>query len=156
MFEINNYTLQVSFDKLQRNGNIEKLLYLFPLSIRISDFETQFLDDVDKLLFIRDCLLSYNLHNEINNSKINNDFVYLSKDFTSKKNQNLDSLIKNMDKYLISEFNSCKTINLLNYLVGQVMRYTKGRAQPDLVLDLLKEKVNKLSNQLVLIIIKTI
>ncbi|MDD3031599.1 MAG: Asp-tRNA(Asn)/Glu-tRNA(Gln) amidotransferase subunit GatB [Atribacterota bacterium] len=34
----------------------------------------------------------------------------------------------------------------LNYLVGQVMRYTKGRAQPDLVLDLLKEKVNKLSN----------
>lgn len=118
MFEINNYTLQVSFDKLQKNGNIEKLLYLFPLSIRISDFETQFLDDNDKLLFIRDCLLSYNLHNEINNSKINNDFVYLSKDFTSNKYQNLDSLIKNMDKYLISEFNSCKTINLLNYLVG--------------------------------------
>lgn len=30
----------------------------------------------------------------------------------------------------------------LNYLVGQVMRYTKGRAQPDLVLNLLKEKMN--------------
>lgn len=31
---------------------------------------------------------------------------------------------------------------VLNYLVGQVMRYTKGRAQPDLVLNLLKEKMN--------------
>jgi hypothetical protein len=30
----------------------------------------------------------------------------------------LDSIIKNMDKYLTSDFNSCKTINLLNYLVG--------------------------------------
>lgn len=32
----------------------------------------------------------------------------------------------------------------LNFLAGQVMRYTKGRAQPNLVLDLLKEKMNKL------------
>ncbi len=34
----------------------------------------------------------------------------------------------------------------VHYLVGQVMRYTKGRAQPDLVLDLLKEKMNKIEN----------
>jgi aspartyl-tRNA(Asn)/glutamyl-tRNA(Gln) amidotransferase subunit B len=34
----------------------------------------------------------------------------------------------------------------VNYLVGQVMRYTKGRAQPDLVLELLKEKMNILKN----------
>jgi len=34
----------------------------------------------------------------------------------------------------------------VNFLVGQVMRYTKGRAQPDLVLNLLKEKMNKLEN----------
>jgi aspartyl-tRNA(Asn)/glutamyl-tRNA(Gln) amidotransferase subunit B len=34
----------------------------------------------------------------------------------------------------------------VNYLVGQVMRYTKGRAQPDLVLELLKEKMNKFQN----------
>ena len=34
----------------------------------------------------------------------------------------------------------------VNYLVGQVMRYTKGRAQPDLALQLLKEKMNKLKN----------
>ncbi len=31
----------------------------------------------------------------------------------------------------------------VNFLVGQVMRHTKGRAQPDLVLSLLKEKINK-------------
>jgi len=34
----------------------------------------------------------------------------------------------------------------VNFLVGQVMRHTKGRAQPDLVLNLLKEKMNKLEN----------
>ncbi len=34
----------------------------------------------------------------------------------------------------------------VNFLVGQVMRHTKGRAQPDLVLNLLKEKMNKLQN----------
>jgi aspartyl-tRNA(Asn)/glutamyl-tRNA(Gln) amidotransferase subunit B len=34
----------------------------------------------------------------------------------------------------------------LNFMVGQVMRYTKGRAQPDLVLDLLKEKMDKWKN----------
>jgi aspartyl-tRNA(Asn)/glutamyl-tRNA(Gln) amidotransferase subunit B len=34
----------------------------------------------------------------------------------------------------------------VNYLVGQVMRYTKGRAQPDLVLEILKEKMNKFKN----------
>lgn len=118
MVNLKNYTLQICFDKLNNNGNIEKLLYLFPLSIRISDFETQFLDDSDKLLFIRDCLLSFNLNNEINNSKINNEFICFNKDFDSKNLYNLNNIIKKMDKYLLSDFNSCKTINLLNYLVG--------------------------------------
>ena len=33
----------------------------------------------------------------------------------------------------------------IHFLVGQVMRYTKGRAQPDLVLSLLQERISKLS-----------
>jgi aspartyl-tRNA(Asn)/glutamyl-tRNA(Gln) amidotransferase subunit B len=32
----------------------------------------------------------------------------------------------------------------IHFLVGQVMKYTKGRAQPDLVLNLLKERIKKL------------
>lgn len=32
----------------------------------------------------------------------------------------------------------------IHFLVGQVMRYTKGRAQPDLVLHLLQERISKL------------
>jgi aspartyl-tRNA(Asn)/glutamyl-tRNA(Gln) amidotransferase subunit B len=33
----------------------------------------------------------------------------------------------------------------IHFLVGQVMRHTKGRAQPDLVLSLLQERISKLS-----------
>ncbi len=33
----------------------------------------------------------------------------------------------------------------IHFLVGQVMKYTKGRAQPDLVLNLLKERIKKIS-----------
>ena len=31
----------------------------------------------------------------------------------------------------------------IHFLVGQVMRYTKGRAQPDMVLSLLRERIDK-------------
>jgi aspartyl-tRNA(Asn)/glutamyl-tRNA(Gln) amidotransferase subunit B len=34
-------------------------------------------------------------------------------------------------------------IKALNYLVGQVMRYTKGRAKPDFVFNALKQRIKR-------------
>ncbi|MBN2395472.1 MAG: Asp-tRNA(Asn)/Glu-tRNA(Gln) amidotransferase subunit GatB, partial [Candidatus Atribacteria bacterium] len=42
----------------------------------------------------------------------------------------------------VSDYRSGKE-KALNFLSGQIMRYTKGRAQPNLVIQLLKEKMNK-------------
>jgi hypothetical protein len=41
MFNVlHNYAISFLFDKLYKDGKIKKVLYLFPLLIRISDFET--------------------------------------------------------------------------------------------------------------------
>lgn len=42
----------------------------------------------------------------------------------------------------VQDFNAGKE-KAINFLVGQVMKHTKGRAQPDLVLNLLKERIDK-------------
>ncbi|MBU4562767.1 Asp-tRNA(Asn)/Glu-tRNA(Gln) amidotransferase GatCAB subunit B, partial [bacterium] len=42
----------------------------------------------------------------------------------------------------IEDFNQGKE-KALNYLVGQVMRYTKGRAKPDFVFDTLKQRLKR-------------
>jgi aspartyl-tRNA(Asn)/glutamyl-tRNA(Gln) amidotransferase subunit B len=42
----------------------------------------------------------------------------------------------------IDDFNEGKE-KALNYLVGQVMRYTKGRAKPDFVFNAIKQRINK-------------
>jgi len=43
----------------------------------------------------------------------------------------------------IEDFNQGKE-KALNYLVGQVMRYTKGRAKPDFVFGVLKKRIKKI------------
>lgn len=116
MFNVlHNYAISFLFDKLYRDGKIKKVLYLFPLSIRISDFETQFLDEDDKLLFIRDCLIEYHNTNSIENIKSNKkDFVLMKKD----GHNSLKDIKNKFNDYLIQDFNSCKSFILLNYLVG--------------------------------------
>jgi aspartyl-tRNA(Asn)/glutamyl-tRNA(Gln) amidotransferase subunit B len=42
----------------------------------------------------------------------------------------------------IDDFNEGKE-KALNYLVGQVMRYTKGRAKPDFVFEAIKHRLKK-------------
>ena len=42
----------------------------------------------------------------------------------------------------VQDFNAGKE-KAIHFLVGQVMKHTKGRAQPDLVLNLLKERIDK-------------
>jgi aspartyl-tRNA(Asn)/glutamyl-tRNA(Gln) amidotransferase subunit B len=42
----------------------------------------------------------------------------------------------------IDDFNQGKE-KALNFLVGQVMRYTKGRAKPDFVFEAIKQRVKK-------------
>ncbi|GAH58706.1 unnamed protein product, partial [marine sediment metagenome] len=59
-----------------------------------------------------------------------------------------DELFEVIDKVIkenprsIEDFNKGKE-KALNYLVGQVMRYTKGRAKPDFVFDTLKQRIIK-------------
>ena len=55
----------------------------------------------------------------------------------------IDSVIKD-NAETVQDFCSGKE-KAIHFLVGQVMKHTKGRAQPDLVLDLLRERINKLS-----------
>jgi aspartyl-tRNA(Asn)/glutamyl-tRNA(Gln) amidotransferase subunit B len=43
----------------------------------------------------------------------------------------------------IDDFNQGKE-KALNFLVGQVMRYTKGRAKPDFVFGALKKRIKKI------------
>lgn len=60
-----------------------------------------------------------------------------------------NELIKIVDKVInenpksVEDFNQGKK-KALNYLVGQVMRYTKGRAKPDFVFEAIKERIIKL------------
>jgi len=42
----------------------------------------------------------------------------------------------------IEDFNKGKE-KALNYLMGQVMRYTKGRAKPDFVFEAIKQRIKK-------------
>jgi len=42
----------------------------------------------------------------------------------------------------VEDFNEGKE-KALHYLVGQVMRYTKGRAKPDFVFNAIKQRINK-------------
>jgi aspartyl-tRNA(Asn)/glutamyl-tRNA(Gln) amidotransferase subunit B len=53
----------------------------------------------------------------------------------------IDRVIKENPQSAI-DFNQGKE-QALNYLVGQVMRYTKGRAKPDFVLKVLKQRIIK-------------
>ena len=53
----------------------------------------------------------------------------------------IDRVIKD-NAQTVQDFRSGKE-KAIHFLVGQVMKYTKGRAQPDLVLVLLKERINK-------------
>jgi aspartyl-tRNA(Asn)/glutamyl-tRNA(Gln) amidotransferase subunit B len=59
-----------------------------------------------------------------------------------------DALIELIDRVIkenpksIKDFNNGKD-KALNYLVGQVMRYTKGRAKPDFVSNTLKQRIKK-------------
>jgi len=62
----------------------------------------------------------------------------------SDKNE-IDSVIEKVideNPQSVQDYHSGKE-KAVNYLVGQIMRYTKGRAQPDLALNSLKEKMNK-------------
>ncbi len=60
-----------------------------------------------------------------------------------------DELFEVIDKVIkenprsIEDFNKGKE-KALNYLVGQVMRYTKGRAKPDFVFDTIKQRIKKI------------
>ena len=60
-----------------------------------------------------------------------------------------NELIKIVDKIIeenpksVEDFNQGKE-KALNYLVGQVMRYTKGRAKPDFVFEAIKQRIKKL------------
>lgn len=53
----------------------------------------------------------------------------------------IDKVIKENPKS-VNDFNQGKE-KALNYLVGQVMRYTKGRAKPDFVFNALKQRIKK-------------
>jgi len=53
----------------------------------------------------------------------------------------IDKVIKENPKS-IDDFNEGKK-KALNYLVGQVMRYTKGRAKPDFVFEAIKQRIKK-------------
>jgi len=59
-----------------------------------------------------------------------------------------NELIKIVDKVInenhksVDDFNEGKE-KALNYLVGQVMRYTKGRAKPDFVFEAIKQRIKK-------------
>jgi len=53
----------------------------------------------------------------------------------------IDKVLKENPKS-IDDFNQGKE-NALNYLMGQVMRYTKGRAKPDFVFNALKQRIKK-------------
>jgi len=54
----------------------------------------------------------------------------------------IDKVIKeNPDS--VEDFSKGKE-KALNYLMGQVMRYTKGRAKPDFVFGALKERIKKI------------
>jgi len=61
-----------------------------------------------------------------------------------------DELFEVIDKVIkenprsVEDFNKGKE-KALNYLVGQVMRYTKGRAKPDFVFEALKQRIKKLN-----------
>jgi len=54
----------------------------------------------------------------------------------------IDNVIKENPKS-IDDFHQGKE-KALNYLVGQVMRYTKGRAKPDFVFGALKKRIKKI------------
>lgn len=54
----------------------------------------------------------------------------------------IDKVIKENSRS-IEDFNKGKE-KALNYLVGQVMRYTKGRAKPDFVFEALKKRIKKI------------
>jgi aspartyl-tRNA(Asn)/glutamyl-tRNA(Gln) amidotransferase subunit B len=53
----------------------------------------------------------------------------------------IDNVIKENPKS-IDDFNQGKE-KALNFLVGQVMRYTKGRAKPDFVFEAIKQRINE-------------
>ena len=53
----------------------------------------------------------------------------------------IDRVIKD-NAQTVQDFCSGKE-KAIHFLVGQVLKHTKGRAQPDLVLELLKERINK-------------
>jgi len=53
----------------------------------------------------------------------------------------IDKVIKENPRS-IEDFNKGKE-KALNYLVGQVMRYTKGRAKPDFVFKAIKQRIKK-------------
>jgi aspartyl-tRNA(Asn)/glutamyl-tRNA(Gln) amidotransferase subunit B len=61
---------------------------------------------------------------------------------------NESELVKIVDKIInenpksIDDFNKGKE-KALNFLVGQVMRYTKGRAKPDFVFEAIKQRIKK-------------
>jgi aspartyl-tRNA(Asn)/glutamyl-tRNA(Gln) amidotransferase subunit B len=60
-----------------------------------------------------------------------------------------NELIKIVDKVInenpksVEDFNQGKE-KALNFLVGQVMRYTKGRAKPDFVFEAIKQRIKKM------------
>ncbi len=60
-----------------------------------------------------------------------------------------NELIKMVDKVInenpksVDDFNKGKK-KALNFLVGQVMRYTKGRAKPDFIFEAIKQRVKKI------------
>jgi aspartyl-tRNA(Asn)/glutamyl-tRNA(Gln) amidotransferase subunit B len=54
----------------------------------------------------------------------------------------IDKVIKENSKS-VDDFNKGKE-KALNYLVGQVMRYTKGRAKPDFVFKAIKQRIKKI------------
>ena len=53
----------------------------------------------------------------------------------------IDMVIKENPKS-VDDFKGGKE-KALNYLVGQVMRYTKGRAKPDFVFEAIKQRIKK-------------
>jgi aspartyl-tRNA(Asn)/glutamyl-tRNA(Gln) amidotransferase subunit B len=53
----------------------------------------------------------------------------------------IDNVIKGNPKS-VDDFNEGKE-KVLNFLVGQVMRYTKGRAKPDFVFEAIKQRIKK-------------
>lgn len=61
---------------------------------------------------------------------------------------NEDELTEIVDRVIsenpksIEDFNQGKE-KALNYLVGQVMRYTKGRAKPDFVFEAIKQRIKR-------------